>query len=222
MVKKVEDEKQDAKDDKGDKQIKVEKDENEKALFIQRFVAFLLDIILVGFVASLISVPFIDIEKTEKYQEQLTGVIEKLQKNEITVDEYISEYSSVYYKISRSEGMVSIISILVSVIYFVVYQVYTKGQTLGKKLMKIRVVSDTGELIYDQMIFRSLIADFILADIATFILMLFCPKSAFFYGVALIEGIQYILVFISILMIMRSKEGRAIHDKLVHTKVIRE
>ena len=87
MAKKVEDEKQDAKDDKDGKQIKVEKEENEKALFIQRFVAFLIDIILVGFVASLISVPFIDIEKTEKYQEQLTGVIEKLQNNEITIDE---------------------------------------------------------------------------------------------------------------------------------------
>ena len=96
------------------------------------------------------------------------------------------------------------------------------GQTFGKKLIKIKIVSDQGDLFMNQMILRSMFSNFILMDIISFIFMLFVSKSYYLYGVFAIETIQYILVVISVLMIMFRKDGCSVHDLLVHTKVVRE
>ena len=48
----------------------------EKALFIQRLGAYLIDIVIVSFVATLISMPFIDSKKEEKQQKQVQEIME--------------------------------------------------------------------------------------------------------------------------------------------------
>lgn len=193
----------------------------EKALFIQRFMAFIIDILLVTIVAAIISTPFVDVDESDKLQKKTMQIMEKFNSKKITANEYINEYKDTYYKIQRNNGLVSIVTIFLNVLYFVVFQLYNKGQTIGKKLMKIRVVSDDGELFANQMIYRSLLSNFILMDLICFCLMLFSPKNIFFFGSVIVEFIQYIIVFISVIMIMRKNDGRAIHDKLAHTTVVR-
>ena len=200
----------------------LEKKKEDKALFIQRLFAFIIDVLLVSVLVSLLTTPFVKTENNDNYNEQLNSVISKLQKKEIDTKEYIVEYSNIYYKISRDNGIVSIVTIFFNVLYFVVYQIYTNGQTLGKKIMKIRVKSDDGDLFYNQMIFRSFLANFILIDLLSFALMLLSPRNVYFYSVVILTSIQYIFVFISIVMIMNRKDGCAIHDKIVHTRVIQE
>ena len=197
------------------------KNSNKKALFIQRFGAFIIDILLITVIASIISIPFINENKNEKLQTEAMEIVEKMQNSEITVKEYVEEYSSIYYKLARFSGIVTLITLLLDVFYYVVYQVYAKGQTIGKKIMKIKVVSEDGELTTDQMIIRGLIANSILATIITFSFMLFIPKSVYFYCVSVVELIQYLSIFISVIMIMKRKDGKSIHDMLAHTKVVR-
>ena len=117
--------------------------------------------------------------------------------------------------------MISLITIALNILYFVVYQLYNKGQTIGKKLMKIKIISTDGELFMNQMIFRAFIANFILVDLISFLFMLTKSKELYFYGTGIFQFIQYIIVIVSVFMIMFRKDGCSIHDKLVHTKVIR-
>jgi uncharacterized RDD family membrane protein YckC len=58
--------------------------------------------------------------------------------------------------------MLSLITILIEVLYFVVFQLYNGGQTFGKKITKIKVVSESNDLTMNQMIFRSLLSNYIL------------------------------------------------------------
>ena len=74
----------------------------------------------------------------------------------------------------------------------------------------------------NQMIFRAFIANFILFDIISFAVMLFSPKSIYLYMIVFIEIIKWIITFISVIMIMNKKDGCAVHDKLLHTMVVRE
>ncbi len=200
---------------------KVNNDEPLKALLLQRFLAFIIDMFLILIVASLISTPFVDTERLEKIEKQEFETLEKFQNEEIDAKTYIDTYSSLYYKSKRESGLVSIITIFLEVVYFVVYQTYKKGQTIGKKLMKIKVVSDDGELSSNQMIYRAFIANFIIFSLISFAFMLFGPKDIFFYVSIVFECIQFLILLISAIMIMKSENGKAIHDRLAHTTVIR-
>ena len=197
-------------------------DEYNNALFVQRLVAFLIDVLLVSLIASFISAPFVNVEKISALEKKTSELMIQLQSEQISITDYSMQYIDIYYKLARYSGISSIIVIFLNVLYFVVFQVYNKGQTLGKKFVKIRVISENGELSYNQMIFRSFISNFILVDIIMFIFMIFSSKEIYFWATIVFQGLQYIVVFISIIMIMNHKDGRAIHDKIVQTKVLRE
>lgn len=198
------------------------KDKQKKAMFLQRFFAFIIDMLIVSFIVSLVTTPFVDTKKISKLEEKSIEVVQKFQNREVDTKIYLEEYANIYYKLARNSGIVSLITILFNVLYFIVYQIYAKGQTLGKKMLKIKVVSNDGELFMNQMIFRAFIANFILFDIINFGIMLFSPKSIYLYLTVFVEIIQWIIVIVSIIMVMNREDGCSVHDRLAHTMVVRE
>ncbi len=196
--------------------------ETKNALFVQRLLALLLDAFLVSFAASLIVSPFLDAEKVGNIEKQVPEVMEKYLAGEIQEDQYFAEYSNLYYSLSRENGLVTIVSLLLGVCYYIVFQLYQKGQTLGKKLLKIKVVSDSGDLFMDQMIFRGLLANSLLVDIIVIASFIFSPKTYFIYISNSVVMIQYLLMIVSAFMVMFRKDGKSIHDLLTHTSVIQE
>ena len=194
---------------------------NTKAYFVQRLVAFIIDILLVSSVVSLITIPFVNEKDTKKFTKSATELVEKFSNNEISNEEFIEENKELSYNMARSTGIVSLVTIIMNILYFVVYQLYNKGQTVGKRLMKIKIKSDDGELFMNQMIFRAFIANFILVDLISFVFMVFASKDMYFYATGIFQGIQYLIVIISVFMVLTRKDGCSIHDKLMHTKVVR-
>ena len=67
-----------------------------KALFIQRLVAFVLDILIITFVTSLIATPFVDLEKSNKLSNQSTEVMQKYIDREIDTKTYSLEIMVFY------------------------------------------------------------------------------------------------------------------------------
>lgn len=196
--------------------------EKQNALFLQRMLAFILDIMIVTTVVSLISFPFIDEDSIQKLNTSSTEIAEQFMTEKIDAKTYMTESINVSYEMAKKNGAVTIITIFLNILYFIVFQFYHKGQTLGKKILRIQVVSDQEEdLTMNQMIFRSLLVNFILADMITFGFVIFANKATYFYGVGAIEMIQYAIMIISVFMIMFSKTGRGIHDLVAHTKVVR-
>ena len=192
-----------------------------KATFFQRFVAFILDVFLVSMVASILVLPFVDNDKAEKLNNESLEVIEKYSSAEIDLDTYVTEMTSLTYQTAKSNGVVTLVTLVCEILYFVVFQLYNNGQTLGKKLLKIKVISEDGSLTMNQMIFRSFIVNSILLEIISFCFMLFADEMVYFYGVATLEMLQYVVLVISAFMIMYGATGKGIHDKVVHTRVIR-
>lgn len=191
-----------------------------KVSFTKRLAAYIIDLLIIYCVASMVSYPFMNQKTNEKLAKEITDISEKYENREISSNEYFANYSTISYKISRNTGIYSIITIILQILYFVVLQIRMGGQTFGKRIMHLKVVSDDGNLDVNQMIFRSFIANFILFNIISFVLMLFCPKSVYFYGIAIFDFIQYAICIVSIMMILYGKKGVAIHDIIAHTKVI--
>lgn len=199
----------------------IEEDKSHKALFIQRFFAFIFDMLIVSLIASFITTPFLNYDRIQELEHKEQELVKNLESNDFKQNSFVLEYSDFYYQYSRSTGIVSIVAILIKVLYFIVYQIYNNGQTIGKKLMKIRIVSDSDELLMNQMILRSMINNFILVDLASFVFMLFSTKRYYMSLTSIVYFIQYLLLFISVFMLIYRKDGRTITDKIVHTKVIR-
>ena len=93
-------------------------DTNNKAMFLQRLVAYLIDSAIVVFIASLISVPFINNDKVSDLNDKSYELIEKYRSNKISNNEYIAEYMNISYDLAKSEGIVTLISVVAGLIVF--------------------------------------------------------------------------------------------------------
>ena len=200
----------------------VKEKQPEKALFIQRFAAFILDVFIVSMVASMIAYPFLDMNSIDKLSESSTQIVEDYMKQEISIEEYTNESISVSYEMARKQGILSLITIFLNILYFVVFQIKNDGQTIGKKLLKIKVSSNDGkQLTMNQMIFRSLIINSILIDMVNFCVLLFTNQTAYFYGVGILSMVQFIMIAASGFMVMFSDKRQGIHDLIAHTDVVK-
>lgn len=195
---------------------------SEKALFIQRLAAFILDVFIVSMVASLISYPFLDLDSIDKLNEASTQIVDQYMTQKISIDNYVSESISISYEMARKQGVVSLITIFLNVLYFVVFQIKNDGQTIGKKLLKIKIESTSDDkLTMNQMIFRSLIINSILVDMVSFCFLLFTNREAYFYGVGVLSIVQFVIIAASGFMVMFSEKRQGIHDMIAHTNVVR-
>ena len=191
------------------------------AQFNKRFFAYIIDIFIVLGIANLITM-FIPIsEKTQDYYKELQTTQKKMYDKEIDVKEYRDIVLEDNYNISKSTVLISLTSIIIYILYFVVYQVYNNGQTVGKKLMKIKVKSITDEpLSINTMLFRTLIIYGIAANIINLILILLLKKELYLSISNTISIIQSLIVIISVFMILFSKQKRGIHDIITKTEVV--
>lgn len=191
------------------------------AQFNRRFFAYIIDIFIVLVIANLITM-FIPIsEKTQDYYKELQTTQKKMYDKEIDVKEYTDIVLEDNYNISKGTVLISLTSIIIYILYFVVYQVYNNGQTVGKKLMKIKVKSITDEsLSINTMLFRALIIYGIAANIINLILILLLKKELYLSISNTISIIQSLIVIISVFMILFSKQKRGIHDIITKTEVV--
>ena len=205
------------KSDKSDKS-----DKNSKALFIQRLGAYIIDIVLIALIGSLIAAPFVDSDGLMKLYDGIYEVVEKYNASEISYNAYIAESIPLTYQLARKCGIVTLVTLFLEVLYFIVYQFSHNGQTIGKKIMKIKVISTNGEMTMNQMLVRSLIINSILFDMIVFAFVIFGSANTYYYGTLVFEKIQNCILYVSAIMILFSKRGRGLHDLISRCEVIKE
>ncbi len=192
----------------------------ENALFIQRFGAFVFDIILVVFVSTIISMPFINTDNSAKLEESIKEISQDYVSGNIDNKTFINEYSSVFFQLEKQQGGYIIANIILCILYFIVLQYYT-GQTLGKKIFKIKLESTRKHLSMNQVVVRALLINTILVSIIELAYIVFGSESTFFYVVGSFEFIQYIFMIVCAFMIMFRKDRLGLHDLICKTKVVR-
>ena len=195
--------------------------DSEKPSLYNRLVAYIIDTLIISFIASLLAFPFTNNKEMVSIQNEYMEKSQKYINKEISINEYTADMVNIQYDIAKNGGFITITTIFLGICYFVIYQMLNNGQTIGKKIMKIRVISTSGELSANQMIMRSFIANNILLNIISILLLLFTKKTEYFYCYSLFSLLQYIITCISFFMFLIKKEGLTVHDKLVHTKVIK-
>lgn len=189
---------------------------------LKRIVAYIIDILIVTVVVSAISmIPRIDPYKKDyekAYNEYLDIVSDAQNENSVDYKDRIIELNYDIYKYRVVSNIISVISL---VGYFGILQMIMNGQTVGKKVLKIKVVSNNGKkLNFGNYFLRTLILNNIFFTVINMIAVYILKGSNFYYFTYIVNMLQSTIYMILIIMMVLRKDNRGLHDLLAGTKVI--
>lgn len=191
----------------------------------KRIIAYIIDVIIVSAIVSLISsIKFFNptIEQYNTSYSQYEQVSEQVLASESNIDpdHIISEISPYYYKVQKYQLPRNVIHIFCIIGYFIIFNLLNNGQTLGKKLMKIRIVANKGTLTWKNYVIRNIIFNELLLNILL-CAMVFLIKDKTFYLFSMIATyVSTAILIIDVLMMIFRKDKRSLHDVLSNTNVI--
>lgn len=206
--------------------------EKENVKFGKRFIAYLLDILLVYLIISLIlGIRFINpnYDKYMEYLDKYNDVLDDYYDSNISPEEMIDLNKENFYYVNKYSISYNIIIIIVIIGYFALFQKYNNGQTIGKKIMKIKVtnVDEEKEVNVFNYILRTISTYYlyignVIALLLNILFIYIIPKSYFMIAYTSVTYIFIGIAIISLILIISKKEKRGIHDYLAKTKVINE
>lgn len=183
---------------------------------LKRIIAYVIDIVLLTLILTVfVRITHIDpylndYEKTnETYLEEI--------KKENNKDTIISlNYDLYKYKVV-SNGL----SVVFLIGYFGVFQMLNKGQTVGKKLMKIKVVSNNNKkLTFINYLIRIVILNNIVFTILNIVLVYVLKENTFYYTTYICSLLSSLVYLVNIMMVILKRDNRGLHDMLANTKVV--
>lgn len=177
----------------------------------------------------------------EKYNELLEEcpeykeIIDKrYEKESITEDEYkelAKEADNIYnkisvdkaYKVEKNNILYFCLYIIAVIAYFVVFNKYTGGQTLGKKLTRLKIVNNSDNN-KDVPIWSYIVRMLILYQPINYLIkivgVIFLDMNVYFDVTSNVSTIQSYIEILVIVVAMIRVDGRGIHDILANTRVI--
>lgn len=196
-------------------------------LVLKRLMAYVIDILIV----SICMIPilnwsvinsYID-EYTENYTEY-TELLEQANAGDIDLEdaEYEEKIIDLNYQINKYKVVSSSISAGSLLLYFALLQWALKGQTIGKKIMKIKVVANREDkkLNIGNYILRSLILNNIIFTIVLIVGVYLFKEDGYYNLSMIVSYLQLLVMSIIMLMIVLRKDFRGLHDIVAGTKVI--
>lgn len=188
---------------------------------VKRVFAYIIDIIIVYLISAIIlSIPVIsyDTEEYMNYYKEYTKVISETK--EMT-DDVIDSQNKLMYKMSYLAKNSLVIQAIVTFGYFGIAAYLMEGQTIGKKIQKIKVVSnDNKELNQHLFILRSVILTNLIPQVASIIAIFTLKQNNWIIAESIIGNISLVISFALILVLIFRTDERSIHDIICKTKVI--
>ncbi|MEE3344183.1 MAG: RDD family protein [Bacilli bacterium] len=132
-------------------------------------------------------------------------------------------YKKTNYLINKYTKGNNIISFIVLITYFLSLNILLKGQTIGKKIMKLRIVNNKNEeekiTTINHLIRIIILYNPIYYLLITIGVFLFKTNNYYYWTYILGEIKNYLEVIILVMIIIR-KDNRGLHELLSQTKVI--
>lgn len=190
--------------------------------FLKRFLAYLIDIILVGTIMGIISAIFTTKNATV-LSNQFLELNEQVINTKLDFGIYYSRVADITLSLDRENFMINIVNCVIIILYFVVLPLYKNGQTLGKKIFKIKIVrEDKEDLTANELIIRNIVVNGLLNTFLAFCLVFLLSGFEYFTITSILGFIQFVLVVVSACMIIFRKDKKGLHDIITKTKVVYE
>lgn len=165
----------------------------------------------------------------KKYSKKLKEVYEDKKLSEEEYSEVIESLNLEYkdkdidysYKLLKYSLIPTVVNLMCIMLYFIVMQFYFGGQTLGKKILKLKVISNNDKkLNIVNFLIRSLVVNELFINILNVIFLLILSKNNYLIYNKIIYVVTYILEMAILFTIVFDKHNRGLHDCISNTKVI--
>ena len=188
---------------------------------LKRIIAFVIDIVIVSLVVSLINLLHLDPYK-DKYKDTYEKYNEVVQKStEDEKNDYKDEIIELNYEVYKYRTYSSMFSATALILYFGVLPLVMNGQTLGKKIMKLRVVSNNEKkLNFWKYLIRIVILNNIWLSLINVGAVYVVSGVKFYYVTYVISMLSSLIYMLNLIMVMFRKDNRGLHDMVAGTKVI--
>ena len=188
---------------------------------LKRIIAFVIDIVIVSLVVSLINLLPLDPYK-DKYKDAYEKYNEVVQKStEDEKNDYKDEIIELNYEVYKYRTYSSMFSATALILYFGVLPLVMNGQTLGKKIMKLRVVSNNEKkLNFWKYLIRIVILNNIWLSLINIGAVYVVSGVKFYYVTYVISMLSSLIYMLNLIMVMFRKDNRGLHDMVAGTKVI--
>lgn len=190
-----------------------------KAKTYKRFVAYLLDWMVVGAILMLLYYFIPESTKITELNHNLTNMNEQLLNHSITFGDYFQKFSNIQYLLDQERLLHTAISILVICIYFIIVPILTKGKTLGLYIMSLKIDSEKNLSIL-MLFIRNFIVNGLCYLIISFLLAYILKNQAYFICITILGIIQIVLALITIFMVIYRKDKRGLQDIFSKSKII--
>ena len=188
-------------------------------LSFKRIVAFLIDGLILFVLLTMLSSTVIKSTEDQILSQELMKEAKVLLENP-ECKECIKNIENISYKLSKANMLNEIAGISLYIIYFVVLPPFTNGQTIGKKLMKIKIISKTEKkLSIIQTLIRTTVLYGLATNAITLIVLIGLSKAKYLSISNVLTYLQFFMFFLCFVGLFR-KEGVSFHDLLSKTKVV--
>ena len=186
----------------------------------KRLIAYLFDFFLLFFLLIIVGLLFPNNDMIN-LQKEMTTIEQNYLFNVIDQARYYELSFNVMAEMFRESMLTLLLNIMFIIIYFIFIPFINSKQTLGMKIMNIKIASNNGKPItLSDLVLRNVITNglgYLLLSLGIYYIL---PSNTFIITVSILGIIQLLLVIISSFMIIYKHDRRGIQDLISNTKVI--
>ena len=164
----------------------------------------------------------------EEYNNKCLVIIDDYNSNKMTDEYYSEKVDYYYYRLEKNSIVTYGANIVAFMLYFIFFQGFTGGQTLGKKITRLKVVSskDDEKVSYKQLFKRTLFLPIntMFSSITYCIIMLGCilvlPENLFTPVTDFLYFVNYMVILGIVFTISFNKGKVGLHDMVAHTRIM--
>lgn len=171
----------------------------------ERIIAAVIDAIFVSIIAIIPTVFYLIPQGMDGLFEMFVGSENPLE----------PEASYVYFM-----AVTTIIELIIGIGYFVIVPFKMGGQTIGKKILKIKAINEFGENPSLKQHFLRAVQNWSVYVSAPFIVLIFTNYLAYLVVVGILANVAGLAVIVAFIMLISREDGKGLHDIIAGSSVV--
>ncbi len=191
-----------------------------KVIFKKRLFAYLIDFVLLTTIVTIINCVLPTTTKQVEINKELDSLQQNLLDGEIDNKQYFDGYKKLLPELDKSNMAINVCNLVFILGYFIIIPVVNNGQTLGKKILKIKIEKIDGNLTIRDMVIRNFITTSLLQLMISSTLVYIVNNDIYYNLSIFVSLLQILLVIITSFMIIYRKDEKGVQDLITGTQVI--